>query len=698
MFSGIDAISIPPKYSDSTVDHSELRRSEHAQYNIAKSFGVLYACAHIYTVWNATFPPHEIRNDVFLLQGVSGDGAVDDDRAAADGSVEHGVVVIDMRLGQSRGLLDPVSLIRILTAPNVLPPAAFGGVVIANAHVTAPLLFANVRVHIPLAFNNVVFSGGDYRRAYIGDKPLDASVAIAKSTFDRSLTFAGSAFCGTFRIIEARLDDILEFRPVTKPTIGFAQSDCDPAELLIDSTTSHTMRVRDVHFDSTLTRNSLIETFDVLYARINQDLLWYESQLGSLWIFESSFGELEVRQNQVSRNLYIQNPIIRNEKGRFVISYNQVGAGFAVEGFRAGSVHRNKNFDLRGNEVRNGSRLCISHLWQGKIDLSGSSFGGKLLIDLSSPDLGKDEADSCLSLNDADFLSKLRCDLDISQFPDDNAGRSLFQDDTSPRQKVIYSLYCSDDRMRFEGEFCAPQDSSSKSAGKGDRVAGQGFAIIDLSASDIGSLHWSLPLSCKWRWVGFGSAYKLWEPPAYSNLTEWTAFKAWRTSLADLEPSPIFQMAKYLADKGDHVGSRQMLVEAKRLNYARECAPSERVWNCAIRPLTLPGGYLQKDNFQTLYSATVGDFNGLYSATVVNLNRAGWGLIQTARAGDSLLRNQHSEEESTGEKENQGFGNFSGTLNQVWRPAQLLLLAPEGYGATPERAIQLVVLTLFGFF
>ncbi len=99
--------------------------------------------------------------------------------------------------------------------------------------------------------------------------------------------------------------------------------------------------------------------------------------------------------------------------------------------------------------------------------------------------------------------------------------------------------------------------------------------MIDLSASQVGIFNWGLPVDCRWRWNGFETEFRYWRTNYGGG-----DLAAWQQTVLASEPSALFHMARYFADKGELVRSRKELLDAKRLNYAGMCHPRISFFEC----------------------------------------------------------------------------------------------------------------------
>jgi hypothetical protein len=544
-----------------------------------RGFGTLLACTQVVAAWRATLPD---RLNTSLPQ---------------DGRIEHGVVVVD--LGYQEGgqvhktAIEPGPLVRLLNSPRLLPYAAFGGIVIRDAIVDGTLLLYDLRLTTPLTFTNVTFKGSRYSKAIFGQGDITGTaLAILNSQFDSHLLFSNVNICGDVRIYGNRFLPSLEL-------IGIWQfpADCRPGA-----------RPPFMHIGTNTFASSLM----INVSRLGETSIT-SNHIAGLLIGESNFGaELDIEDNDIGT--------VQTQSGYLAetvsISYNRIANDFFVEGaaappvpmvalritsnriggglgfkFPAGSLPA--RLDLRSNHVGNGSQVCLPPTWRGEVTLAGSSYAGTLTIGLNAAADGQTLA-----------------------------GRRPPEDDelTCPGPFKI-------DPERQQGIYCKPIAD-----------AADGPLTVNLMATQIRTLRWHMPITCDYRWSGFGLSYDLWlVHPSYPDRE--AAFYAWRTTLlSSYEPASLDMMSRYLAGKGAYVASVDIQVEAKRLKYAPYCPPHENLWQCVGRlfdPPQLPW----------------------LSSTQAP--------APPAPPDASWLR--------------------------VWQAFKLVLLWPGGFGAQPERAILLLI-------
>ncbi|MGI9452009.1 MAG: hypothetical protein ACR2QH_15420 [Geminicoccaceae bacterium] len=598
-------------------------------------FGTVYTCTAIVEGWHS---PNRVLKMGAKLQPKIGPG---------DGRYLHGTVVVDLGIDQDEVLDDPevergrikaLSLVRILTSPLLLPPRAFGGVVIRNTVVDGVLLFHNVHLSIPLSFANVQFRGSSYNKDVFGedveDPIKDTAVAFVNSRFEDRIQVSASQLCGHVRIIESRLAETLKFLQVEQRDI-----ECN----LLDPSKVYFVRINSSTFGQSLsTVRSKFGKMDIIGSDIHE-FISSRSNFGHIIrILESDMGSLQIDcsilakevnfwNNKVEKDFYIRG---NHHKRRFSdiscknwwnknnqkydtsisISSNRIGGGLGLYGLDG--TRTNSPIDLSSNRVGNGSRIGVPSpgdgrsVWPGEINLEGSSYEGTIKI------------------NSAEKITKVT--------------------DSAIKQ------------------YCGPPKT------------GQQPTTINFKAARIRTLRWNMPLDCNHRWMGYGFAYDLWLPGKntlksmgrqdedHDNADasrpqppdDHEALMKWRFSLASYEASSLNTMSNYLAGKASYVASRNILLEAKRLNYAPDCSPDTTAPKC-----------IQQDSFRQ-----------------GNLRASLW----AAFAGDADSANRNTN----------GSGDPEGPSrwDQSWRATMLILLWPGGYGAKPERALLLLLGAMFAFF
>ncbi|HEX6143351.1 MAG TPA: hypothetical protein VFZ01_11565, partial [Geminicoccaceae bacterium] len=563
-------------------------------------FGTLLACAQIVAAWHTSLPDRRTGSET------------------DDGRIEHGAVVID--LANAAGdptAIRPEPLVRLLTSQGLLPPPAFGGVVIRNARIDGTLLFYNLHLNHPLTFVRTEFRGGDYPKDFLEEEPIKGTaVSIQHSRFADHIAIMSSRLCGDMLVGDSWFQETLLLSKVEQVEDGCAIA----TKLMIQGNrfaqglNINRSRLEELHAAS--------NEMDLLLMSRNQfaqRFLLESNNFGTLTLYGDGFSRsAEIKYNRIANDLFLDGTpapsgslIGRTET--FEVTSNQIGGGLIFQDFSSSGAPEQLNF--RSNHVGNGSQICLPHDWRGELKLDGSSYEGTLAVGLRypqgvEPPYGEVERDP--PCHGPFFIDRERA--------------------ANP----------------FAGNtYCEPVDERT-----GRNV------LIDLTATEIRTLQWHLPFNCTYRWSGFGLTYDLWMPPGRAKADfaskgeKWheAAFNAWRTTLKSYQPASLDMMSRYFADKGEHVASRDLQVEAKRLNYAPECAPSDDLLSCMGQVIGKP-------------AAPGVQFAGrAYAAT--DLGGDAW---------DEPL------------------------VDRIWRAFKLVLLWPGGFGAKPERAILLLMGGAIGF-
>ena len=323
-------------------------------------------------------------------------------------------------------------------------------------------------------------------------------------------------------------------------------------------------------------------------SRFGRDLRISKAQLQHLQLFSNriesfsssgtGFGELlEIANNQIGA-FYVDDTLLATVNA---INYNEIATDFAIYGKLAGLAEEGRIdtlqitsnriggglklrqlpatrlpqdlVDLRSNRVGNGSSVCLPADWTGELELEGSEYAGVLTIGVPFVDRedyrGEDARRPCrIGLDPAADEAKVL------------AGSSAAWIGGDLRDEK-YCTDRADDRLR-----------------------------VDFKAAEIRTLQWHMPLSCDYRWSGYGLSYDLWLPhPGVEEQLNagaeggdgvLAAFRKWRYTLVEYQPAPLDAMSRYLDDKGSYVASREIQIEAKRLNYTPNCAPHQQLLSC----------------------------------------------------------------------------------------------------------------------
>lgn len=646
-------------------DDAELSPEMVEKLQLRPGYGTLLACAQIVAAWHST------------TLTIDADGKLSAALTTVisnDGRFEHGAMVIDLSTGiidsatgkSERGFVEPVSLARILTSPGLLPPTAYGGVVVKNAVVKTYFRLNNLRLTKPLAFVDVKFAGRSYDQDLFGEEGRTSPTAleITSAHLEDKLLFKNVVFCGDILIRESRFADTVAFHDTKQQSIG-----CVPLETEEGSAedSGHVVRfhVVDAHFRQSLSlKRSHFETVTMRGLKA-ENLMAEQMTVGNnLEIVDSDFGAMEIDcsfpgsqamilRNTIDKDVKVQGlgiekalnetakvPMGKNacrewrpegdaladdRSTKLEISHNQIGGGLSITDFTKDRL--TTPLRLASNRVGAWSQIILPgswesdettepdrvaeavkwSVWQGRIDLQGSSYAGTLKIRLA-------------------------------RSPEDT-------------EMIIGTA---------EEQFCPEINGPSKDPA----------TLIELRAAHVRTLHWDLPLTCDYRWLGYGLTYDLWLKGgmAVGSLgraaqkmrpieLDHHALMTWRRTLQHYDPTSLDTMSRYLAGKGQYLDSLGILREAKRLNYAPTCRPDGTVFRCAAEI----GGKL-KDKL--------------------------------ADAGQLINHAVASEAQSA---EDDG-GSLGAAIWEamIWslRLGVLFLLWPGGYGAEPYRAL----LLLAGFF
>jgi hypothetical protein len=621
---------IPPELKN-PADHRRLvawldRPDSPIRRSKRQGVGTLLACARIVAAWQAALPDAEAASDAMPRH--------------ADGRVEHGAIVIDLALGPSaaaaeptdgdqaeleRALIDPVPLVRLLTSPGLLPQAAHGGVIIRNAIITGPLLLNNVHLLLPLSFVNVRFQGGEYSKGVFNSGSIrDRALTIIDSRFQDHFMISDSVFCGDVGILDSMFEQTLELRKIEQYPAGCSSSG-DQAEgprHKITIQTSHfgqDLRISKAQLQHLQLFSNRIESFSSNGTEFGKHLEIANNQIGAFYVDDTLLAAVNaINYNEIATDFAIYGrPLGKSEEERIEtlqITSNRIGGGLKLRQLPATRLPRDL-VDLRSNRVGNGSSVCLPADWTGELELEGSEFAGVLTIGVPFVDgdvyRGEDARKPCRIAPDGTA----------------DAGNldGLF---VGPSAAWI------GDRPRRE-EYCA-RDTD-------DRLR------VDFKAAEIRTLQWHMPLSCEYRWSGYGLTYDLWLPHpeveeqlragAEGGDGVLAAFRTWRYALVEYQPAPLDAMSRYLDGKGSYVASREIQIEAKRLNYTPNCAPHEWLPACARMRLDS-------------------------------------GMTKPASAGSGSADDPAASAPSP-----------MSWIDRVRRGVALFFLMPAGYGAAPENAL-----------
>jgi hypothetical protein len=558
-----------------------LRKSE-------RGFGTLLACAEVVAAWHAALPDRE------------------NGSSPQDGRIEHGAVVLDLGYREDpeeqvhKTAIAPGPLVRLLNSPSLLPSTAFGGIVIRNAIIDGTLLLYDLRLTTPLVFADVTFKGSRYSKAIFGQGDIaGTALSILNSKFNSHVLFSNVNICGDVRIYDNHFLDNLDLIKIRQyPADCQARPGAAQPFVHIGTTQfSSSLKIVESTFGQSSITSNNIESLLIADSNFGAELNIEDNDIGTVQTQSSYLGEtVSINYNRIANDFFIEGADAPSVPMAAIgVTSNRIGGGL---GFKFPEASLPSRLDLRSNHVGNGSQICLPPAWRGDVTLAGSSYAGTLTIGLNaSPGADGQQL----------------------------AGSGAPEDDelTCPGPFRI-----DDDRMR--GIYCGPAGETSAKP-----------LAVDLMATQIRTLKWYMPITCDYRWSGFGLTYDLWlVHPSHTERE--AAFHAWRTTLSSYEPASLDMMSRYLAGKGAYVASRDIQIEAKRLNYAPDCPPHENLWQCVGRLFDPP-------QLPWLSSA------------------------QAAATPDDAN------------------GDRPASWRRVWQAFKLVLLWPGGFGAQPERAILLLI-------
>jgi hypothetical protein len=574
-----------------------------------RGYGTLLTCAQIVSTWRTTASTG--------LTPPVGDG-----HSERDGRIEHGLIVIDLDIGDgTRALVDSVPLARILTSREVLPQAAYGGVVLRNAIIAGPLLLNNLHLSIPLTLSRVVFSGGHYPRDIFNIRQdiKNRAISILNSQFSDQFVITDSVLCGDVGILDSQFQESLVLRYVRQGSTvcpnnqshaedGDSRRGSENFILIQASRFQQGLKISKSDIKSMHVQNSIVENFWSTSSNFGQILEVIDNTIGSIYLDEAILAKSVIFSNNRIANDFSaygrSKPASHDVPIESIqIISNTIGGGFGFLDFPLSVIPDELNF--KSNHVGNGSKICLPMSWNGRLSLAGSSYDGILTVGLF---------DAVGTENWSEAYNA-----------DRPCGQGAFFVGQAPRQD----------------KYCKTEE----------------YLEIDFEASTIRTLRWHLPIDCRYRWSGFGLSYNLWLPHPdagdffesnTSDETKLVAFRAWRTTLTSFAPAPLDMMGRYLSDKGYSVDSRDIQIEAKRLNYAPECSPDRPFIRC----------------FHELLVPSTTDARPATTTTAAEANVA-----------PAIALDQYS------------LSRLESRLSEVRRSIALLYLWPVGFGAAPELAI-----------
>ncbi len=573
-----------------------------------------------------------------------------------DGRVEHGTLVIDLGIGEGqRAFIEPVPLARLMTSPGLVPPSVYGGIVIRNAIVNRTLKLHSLRLIEAVSFVNVKFAGRSYSREIFKDSshlPATA-LSITHAQIDGHLTFIDTEFCGSVIIDHARFSDTLSIQGADQFMIGCSRAPLETSKIALrveNSRFEQNLILSGARFAASTFSGVTVDGLTAEMVDFGRELSLSGSDLGSVEIACSFLSE-EARflSNHITKNFRITGTDLHTDRecshlwpfgiasvgDRQVfleVAHNKIGGGLSLSGLVSKRVK--SPIRLVSNRVGAKSKVVIPGFWR-EVETEIDAAAAKRPMPLAKWDVWTGDIDM--------MGSTYQGTLDIS-LP--------YRPGKSRQIEVTKS------------EFCEAIGGDNKLKG----------TAIDLRAVRARILRWDLPLNCNFRWLGYGLTYDLWLKGGVAKASlgaaaegvipadlDHLALKAWRRSLRYYDAPSLNTMSQYLAGNGQYVDSREVLLEAKRLNYASTCPPDSNSFACA------------------------GELGAGLLASASNA----FGLIDGAVAADA-----------TGDQASAGVPqDFSTVLRSagewLWRLFMLIMLWPGGYGAQPERALSLLVGVFF---
>ena len=593
---------------------------------------------------------------------------------SVDGREEHRVIVVDLAVGGhgDRGVVAPVPLTRILQAVHLLPPWAHGGIVIRNAVIEGTLLLNNLHLAVPLAFANVQFIGGGYRKnVYKIDREVEAAISILHSRFEDHILIAASEICGDVLISNSQFEEKFEWEDVhqtaSDPVNGSADSfgfGCvdnrqmaSPSGLYIYSSSfRQSLRINRTSLGKLDASSNRMGRFLSWQSRFGDELSLTDNDIGSVNISSHLAAKTVLSYNRIRNDFFLSgHDVIEGDVKSIEINSNRIGGGIGFTNFPPGVLP--ETISLESNHVGNGSLLCLPSEWTGTLSLDGGAYDGKLAIGLTrnlSEERDSEGRDGALERDDSEALQCSWRSWEPKRFLE-NKNENAYCDDLKPLT------------------FSSRKETTARELG---------VVKVDLKAVEVRTLNWQLPLTCRYRWSGYGLDYRLWQPAenAPTILSEHTgrwdlsplrAFQAWRTTLWGHDPAPLDTMSSYLAENGAYNESRTILLEAKRLNYAPSCKPSENAFYCA---------------YVVVFDALLPSF---------------WSWAKSPLSPqDASATEDPKQQQSNSNSTSAGTDDLGSrpVWSHIRSASMLFILWPGGYGAAPERAVGLIFVATVFFF
>jgi hypothetical protein len=592
------------------------------------AFSVLWLCAHLVSAWETLGEAHPW-NEPLPESGSNDPVASGFDRT-------HQALVVSFSDSQLQRLqLPPGPLARLLATPQLLPPAYVGGLVIKDAVISGPLLLNHVTIRYPITFANVMLQGGDYAKGMLGEPPTkNRALTMLGVRFGDQLYFSRSTFCGDVLIMESRFAEPLRLQRINQmaehcPKTAASADTSETADDHVKMSAGHPTRLDVINskFDFGFT---LVEAFIgqlLLNGSHFETLNLAENNIGKMSIDNNDIGTLHLVRtvieqkgviviNRIRSDLWLddQSYASRPDFDRvgsccstIVISHNKIDGGLVlkpdIQYITAG------RFLITNNVVGNGSEIQVPLDWAGTIDFEGTKFSGELKLYVS-----KSEAST----------------------------------DTETRSRDVPLI-----------SFCPSEELGDETSYRSDGV------LINLSAVEVKILRWDLPLTCTYRWRGDGFRYASWLRTDDAGDVE--NLQIWRQLLAKPQIEPLKTIAGHLTDQGHFAEGRQVMMEAKRMNFVPLCQPD---WG-----------------LKCLTAVTAATWNGsLPVAYAVADNLAGT-LFGSANVIADDGRPAAEQPPLVGD-----------LIDGVTQLIALVLMWPAGYGADPLRALLLLAFSPIAFY
>ncbi len=437
-----------------------------------------------------------------------------------------------------------------------------------NLVLTEPLTLNNATLNYSVRFYDAKLMSDPEKSDQSNDaaKPAKREVLSLKGVnFKKRIQFIGGVISGNVRIEESQFEGGLEFIDLKfeKPleNLIIANSTIRPELSFINTTSKDPgseFKILKSHIGGfNLSGSSFGDLFDVQF-----------NQIDNLFVYKSDFRDVVIQWNRFSGQVSwvagkIKGAVSKtSEFPKFVptFSANHIGSGLQFYPEKIGEKYL--RLDLTYNRLNGYSEIRVPEKWIGQVDLSNVKVDGGLRLRLSK----KDSIEPIVP----------------------NYKEEAYQDEL----------------------VCKPFEHN------------EGI-LFDLTVSEVDILGWNIPLSCDVRWEGAGLKYQYWGDP---DLKSWQVnpesiknqsisiptnddflkrYLRWRRVMAREDVDALSYMAEYLKLHGQFVASRDVLEEAKKLNYTLDknrlkisnlqnenvAIQWERFKLGAIQLLLYPGGY-----------------------------------------------------------------------------------------------------------